>query len=117
MQRAQARESLTRLVEYAPVPRTSADQRRRVAVTRDLSAAGLCMAASSAEPVGTLLHVSVSRVDGRPAVDALARVVWCRETSESRWWIGLSLIGEARPARAGMRFVRRTGPMRRIALA
>lgn len=115
--RVEPRETLTRLVEYAPVPRINAEQRPRVAITRDLSASGLCLAANGAEPIGSLLRVVVRTVDGRPAVDALARVAWCAGNDDGLWTIGLTLVGETRPARAGMRFVRRLDPARRLALA
>lgn len=103
--RSETREQIVRLVEYAPFPRSSAEQRTRIAFTRDVSASGLCLGATSAEPVGSLLHVTVRCVDGRPTLETLARVSWCASDDEGRFFVGLHLVGERRP---GMRLVRRT---------
>lgn len=107
--RAETREQLVRLVEYAPFPRSSAEQRTRIAFTRDVSPSGLCLGATSAEPVGSLLHVTMRCVDGRPTLETLARVSWCDCDAEGRFLVGLQLVGERRP---GMRLVRRTATMR-----
>ncbi|HVP28891.1 MAG TPA: PilZ domain-containing protein [Myxococcota bacterium] len=102
--RGETREQLVRLVEYAPFPRSSAEQRTRIAFTRDVSLSGLCLGATSAEPVGSVLHLTVRSIDGRPALETLARVAWCASDSEGRFLVGLHLVGERR---AGMRLVRR----------
>ena len=60
-----------------------------------------------------LLQVTVRKVDGRPAVDAsLSRLV--REQRRRPVADRFTLVGEARHARAGMRFVRRFDPARRL---
>lgn len=107
--RAEIREQVVRLVEYAPFPRSSAEQRTRIAFTRDVSRSGLCLGATSAEPVGSLLHVTVRCVDGRPTLETLARVSWCASDDEGRFLVGLQLVGERRP---GMRLVRRASTIR-----
>lgn len=107
--RSELREQVIRLVEYAPFPRSSAEQRTRIAFTRDVSPSGLCLGATSAEPVGSLLHVTVRCVDGRPTLETLARVSWCSCDAEGRFLVGLQLVGERRP---GMRLVRRIAPAR-----
>jgi len=107
--RLEVREQLVRLVEYAPFPRSSAEQRTRIAFTRDVSASGLCLGATSAEPVGSLLHVTMRCIDGRPTLETLARVTWCSCDAEGRFLVGLRLVGERRP---GMRLVRRTATAR-----
>lgn len=105
--RREPRESIVRLVEYAPFPRIRADQRRAVGFTRDLSPSGMCLGATEALPVGSLLHVVVRCVDGRPTLDSLAQVAWCDRTEEGDVLLGLRLVSEPRPA---PRFVRRGPP-------
>ncbi len=68
--------------------------------TRDCSASGLCLGAGRPEPVGSLLRVVVRDVDGRPTLDSLARVIWCRSCADESAWLGLSLVMEVRGRRA-----------------
>lgn len=112
--RVERRESIVRLVEYAPVPRMSVEQRCRKAVTHDVSASGMCLVAAGAEPVGSLLRVTVRCVDGRPTLDAIARVAWCAAAEDGQHRIGLALVRETR---AGMKLVRRSMGTPRIATA
>ena len=85
---------MVRLVEYAPCPRVSLGQERRVGFTKDCSASGLCLGAERPEPVGSLLRVIVRDVDGRPTLDSLVRVIWCRPGPDAGAWLGLSLVLE-----------------------
>jgi hypothetical protein len=101
------------LVEFAPFPRSRADQQRRVGFTRDVSNAGMCLAVAHGEPVGSLLHVTVRCVDGRPTLDSLARVVWLRSLENGDCLMGLQVLGE----RAGLLRAPRRLPADRIAAA
>jgi hypothetical protein len=109
--RLERREPSVRLVEWAPFPRVSASQRFAVGFTRDVSATGMCLAVDTALPEGTLLRVIVRGVDGRPALDGLARVRWARE-EDGGFCLGLALLGEVR---RGMIRVRRGGSAREVA--
>jgi hypothetical protein len=93
------------LVEYRPFPRVASDARWRTGVSRDLSASGLCLRVERWLPSGSLLHVVVRRIDGRPAFESVARVAWCARTRDGAWWLGLALV--ARRSRELLR-VRRT---------
>jgi hypothetical protein len=90
--RREARESVARLVEHRPFPCVASDARWRTGVTRDLSGSGLCLRAERPEPAGSLQHVVVRRIDGRPAFESVARVVWCARSGEGAWWLGLALV-------------------------
>jgi len=103
-ERREERVSLVRHVEYTPFPRVAANQRGRLAFTRDVSASGLCLRADEAEPVGSLLRVAVRGVDGRAARVAVARVVWTRPTPDGAHWVGLSIVEEC--ARRALRAAR-----------
>jgi hypothetical protein len=96
--RKERREATVRLVEYAPFPRVRRDQRWRVGFTRDLSPGGACLRAEEVAPVGSLLHVIVRSVDGRPTLDSIARVVWCQPGDSGEVRLGLALVA-ARPRR------------------
>lgn len=111
--RREPRASVVRLVEYAPFPRVRADQRRAVGFTRDLSTSGMRLGATEALPVGSLLHVVVRCVDGRPTLDSLAEVTWCGADSSGDVLLGLRLVSERRLA---PRLVRRA-PARAQAIA
>ncbi len=89
--RREARQPVVRLVEYRPFPRVASDARWRTGLTRDLSDSGLCLRSELPQPVGSLLHVVVRRVDGRPAFESVARVVWCERVS-GRFLVGLGLV-------------------------
>jgi hypothetical protein len=88
----EARESVARLVEHRPFPCVASDARWRTGVTRDLSDSGLCLRAERPEPVGSLQHVVVRRIDGRPAFESVARVVWCARSGDGACWLGLALV-------------------------
>jgi hypothetical protein len=90
--RREARESIARLVEHRPFPCVASDARWRTGVTRDLSASGLCVRAEGPTPAGSLLHVVVRRIDGRPAFDSVARVAWCTRSADGGWWLGLAFV-------------------------
>lgn len=92
--RREERLDVVRHVEYTPFPRVFAHQQGRVAFTRDLSRSGMCLRAEAAERVGALLRIAVRGVDGRPAREAVARVVWSSSAADGAWWLGLSLIEE-----------------------
>jgi hypothetical protein len=81
-----------RLVEYRPFPRVASDARWRTGVSRDLSASGLCLRAERWLPSGSLLHVVVRRIDGRPAFESVARVAWCTRSPDGAWWLGLAFV-------------------------
>jgi hypothetical protein len=104
--RSEARAPVVRAVEYTPFPRVSRDQRRRVGFTRDESSAGMSLVADSPESLGALLRVIVRGIDGRPALDCVARVVSCEERTDGRYWLGLARVADGRPR---MRSVRPVG--------
>jgi hypothetical protein len=81
-----------RLVEYAPFPRVRTDQRWRHGFTLDLSSRGLCLRTKEAAALGSLLHVIVRSVDGRPFLDAIARVAWATRGPESGARLGLEIV-------------------------
>ncbi len=92
--RREPREELVRLVECTPFPRKRANERRRLAFTRDLSLSGLQVAGDYAFEEGSLLHVVLHSAQGKPIVDGLARVVWSRPEGEERHRTGLFLIAK-----------------------
>jgi hypothetical protein len=97
--RSEPREQAVRIVDYTRFPRASRDQGARFGFTRDLSASGMCLGVDEAEPVGSLLRVTLRDVDGRPARCAIERVVWCSSARDGRYWLGLELVAEADPLR------------------
>jgi hypothetical protein len=113
--RREAREPIARLVEHRPFPCVASDARWRTGVTRDLSASGLCVRAEQPTPAGSLLHVVVRRIDGRPAFDSVARVAWCGRSADGGWWLGLAFV--ARRSRDPVRVRVATRPLRAIAEA
>jgi hypothetical protein len=90
--RREPRADTVRIVEYTRFPRVGPDSARRVGFTRDLSAWGLCIGADDPETPGSLLRVIVREVDGRASRPTIARVVWCSETEDERFWIGLEQL-------------------------
>ena len=94
--RREGREQIVRHVEYTAFPRVSAHQRERVGFTRDVSASGMCLRAEAAEPIGSLLRLVTHRLDGRPAEEAIGRVVWCSPTADGAVWLGLSVLERGR---------------------
>ena len=93
--RNEQRAHIVQVVEYSCYPRRSAHERRRVGYTQDRSATGLGL--DLAEPLleGELLRVTLRDIDGGPALDGLARVVWCRVGSHERYRAGLAVLRDA----------------------
>ncbi len=93
--RTEQRDPTVYVVEYSRYPRRTARERRRVGYTQDRSATGLGL--DLAEPLcaGELLHVALRDIDGRTALDGLARVVWCRAGSHERYRAGLAVLRDA----------------------
>lgn len=110
--RSEERQGLVRRVEYCRFPRVCADQKMRVAFTRDISASGLGLHTVDAEPVGSLLRVSVQGVDGQREPEQLARVAWTRVDEEGGQHMGVELLeaGARRPLR--IRYLRKPGSVR-----
>ena len=99
-------------MEYCPYPRASAARGWQVGFTRDLSTSGMCLEADREQRVGSLLHLTLRSIDGRPALEALARVVWCQPGPRSSL-LGLSMLDEGRraaPASADAELPPRPGP-------
>lgn len=99
--RREERLDVVRRVDYAPYPRARTAQSERVGFTRDLSASGMCLRIDVPEPVGSLLRLMQSELNGRPARESIARVVWSSPTVDGGCWVGLALIEPRRPARVG----------------
>jgi hypothetical protein len=98
------RDRVVRIVEYSHYPRTCGEERRKIGFTRDESATGMCILVDDREKKGELLRVLVSSIDGQAGPDALARVVWCEEREDGRYWVGIALMEQSRRR---MRKVRR----------
>ncbi len=94
----------SRVVEYCPYPRTLPGQGWRVGFTRELSAAGAVLEVAAELRLDALLRVVLRDIDGRPALDLLARVAWCRPSEGGTVLAGLELLGQ-RAERAGIRRV------------
>ncbi len=94
--RQELREEALRIVEYTRFPRDAADQRQRLGFTRDLSVSGMCLGVDDAEPIGSLLRVTVCGLNGRPAPARVERVIWCSAERDGRYWLGLELLSDAR---------------------
>lgn len=101
--RREPRESAVRVVEVAPLPRLDAEARPRVGFTRDLSPSGMCVGLDQSERVGRLLRVRLRELDGRPAREAIGRVVWCSGDPDHRYWVGLRLLAGTRSQRDSSR--------------
>jgi hypothetical protein len=86
------RDATMRLVEYAPFPRVHRDQQWRHGFTLDLSPRGLCVRAKEVAPIGSLLRIIVRSVDGRPSLDAVARVAWVARTPGGNPRMGLEIV-------------------------
>jgi hypothetical protein len=99
--RREERLDVVRRVDYAPYPRARTAQSERIGFTRDLSASGMCLRIDVAEPVGSLLRLMQSELDGRPGRESIARVVWSSPTVDGGCWVGLALIEPRRPKRVG----------------
>ena len=50
----------------------------------------------------------VGDVDGRPTLDSIARVVWCKPRDNGRFWIGLALVADGRRQMLGVRHTRKS---------
>jgi hypothetical protein len=92
--RKEPREESLRIVEYARFPRISPGQRPRIGFTRDVSEAGMCLGTDDAEPIGSLLRVTVRSLDGRPRSPSIHRVIWCSTERDGRYWLGLEFVSE-----------------------
>jgi hypothetical protein len=92
--RCEAREDTLRIVEYTGFPRLVPEARPRLGFTRDLSLSGLCLGTEAAEPIGSLLRVTVLEIDGRATPASVHRVVWCSSERDGRFWLGLELLAE-----------------------
>jgi hypothetical protein len=97
--RREKRDPLVRQVEIHPFPRVLL-ARQQIGTTRDLSASGLCLRSDEEQPVGSLLRVIVRGVDGRPALESVGRIAWCRPAGDDTSWVGLSLVASRRSMRA-----------------
>ena len=86
------RDATMRLVEYAPFPRVHRDQQWRHGFILDLSPRGLCVRAKEVAPIGSLLRIIVRSVDGRPSLDAVARVAWVARTPGGNPRMGLEIV-------------------------
>ena len=92
--RCEPREEVLRIVEYTRFPRLAPEARPRLGFTRDLSPSGLCLGTEAAEPIGSLLRVTVREIDGRAKPASVQRVVWCSSERVGRFWLGLELQAE-----------------------
>jgi hypothetical protein len=95
--RRETRTAEVRLVEFSPFPRASAAQGREVGFTRDLSTSGMCLEVEQAHRVGSLLRLTLRSIDGRPTLESIARVAWCRPREGAGFAIGVALLPD--PAR------------------
>lgn len=86
------RDATVRLVEYAPFPRVHRDQQWRHGFTLDLSSRGLCVRTKAVAPIDSLLRIIVRSVDGRPFLDAVARVAWIARTPQAPPRMGLEIV-------------------------
>jgi len=106
------RDATVRLVEYAPFPRVHRDEQWRHGFTLDLSPRGLCVRAKVVAPIGSLLRIIVRSVDGRPSLDAVARVAWIARTPRSWPRMGLEIVAsrERRPLTVAAPLARNAKP-------
>lgn len=95
--RASKRHPVVRIVEYSPYPRRRSDEERQVGFTSNESDGGICLMAPASQPLGRTLRLSVREVDGRTRVEAIARVVWCRDGVGDRYAMGLEFLETQRP--------------------
>ena len=92
------REDSLRIVEYTRFPRGVLREAAGIGFTRDLSEAGMCLGVDNAEPIGSLLRVTLRGTDGRIEPPAVHRVVWCSAEQDGRHWLGLELLSDASAA-------------------
>jgi len=98
--RSERSESL-RLIDYSPFPRMDLERGRQIGMTLNESDSGLCAAVADRVDVGELLRVIIRGVDGQSVRDVIARVVWCQESSDGRYQMGISFL-----RRSGARMLR-----------
>ena len=87
--RREVRKPTVRIVEHTRFPRVGPEATPRIGFTRDLSPKGMCI---GAEPVDSLLRVTLRELDGWPRATAVDRVVWCSQARDGRWWLGLERL-------------------------
>ncbi len=92
--RRETRAEEIRIAEYTPFPRVHASQHTRIGFTRDVSSLGMCLGVDEPESLYTLLRIDVRQIDGRSIGASIGRVVWCSETCDGRFWLGLDLLCE-----------------------
>jgi hypothetical protein len=92
------RDETVRLVEFAPFPRVQRGQHWQHGVTVDLSPRGLCVRAQKTASIGSLLRVLIRSVDGMPALDCVARVVWSEHRPAGAPRMGLAVVA-SRPSK------------------
>lgn len=106
----ESREADVRLVEYCPFPRSTATGGWRLGFALDVSASGMSLEVEPGLRIGSLLRITLRSVDGRPTLDALARVVSHR-VDGGRGIARLRVVGGDGPvAPAGPRAVRPSRP-------
>jgi len=94
LKRREQRVDEVRIAEYTPFPRTRANQTPRRGFTRDASPLGMCLGVDLPERIGALLRIEVQRLNGQSIGATIGRVVWCKPSSDGRYWIGLDLLCE-----------------------
>jgi hypothetical protein len=97
VERAHARRKGLRLVEYSSFPRVDIDAGLQDGLALNESDSGTCIAVASKLEIGSLLRVTIRSIDGQSSRDAVARVVWCRDTEEGRIRAGLEVLREHKP--------------------
>lgn len=112
-ERANPRRQALRLVEYSSFPRMDLDAGRQTGLALNESDSGICIAISTKQEIGSLLRVTVRGIDGRPARDVVARVVWCHDADEGRFRIGVEMLRENKPR---MMRVRHENGRRRVSI-
>jgi hypothetical protein len=86
-----------RQVDYSPFPRVSLDEGKTIGLMLNESDTGLGLVVGERESIGSLLRVVVRGLHGHTSRDVVARVVWCSETDQGRYRLGLELLRESRP--------------------
>ncbi len=108
--RVEPREDRIKAVQYCRFPRVCADQRFRIAFTRDVSPSGLCVRVDEPEPIGALLRVIPRGVDGEPETERIGRVAWTRPTADGGRWLGIALLDCEQRQPMRLRYVRHPHP-------
>jgi hypothetical protein len=102
--RRETRREGLRQVDYGPFPRMNLDTGKNLGLLINESDAGLCLVVSDPEDDGSLLRVMVRGLHGHTSRDVVARVVWCSETEEGRFKLGLELLRESKPSMLRVRY-------------